>query len=171
MTKNQDVDMEDSEAPFRAHSAKGGGKRRWQTDKTPSTQYQDPHQAHPIITTIFFTTISPHLPQHRPEGKPGEPRDTRFPDQNTTTSYDHFSAKRKNNCTSQRLQRNTRSTKKRGKRSQIAETTRKTHRSSRRNYHRRWYRWCKSNIGTKHMNLERRRLGNGSLDFPNRLAS
>ena len=39
MTKNQDVDMEDSEAPFRAHSAKGGGKRRWQTDKTPSTQY------------------------------------------------------------------------------------------------------------------------------------
>ena len=27
-TKNQDVDMEDSEAPSRAHSAKGGGKRR-----------------------------------------------------------------------------------------------------------------------------------------------
>ena len=28
VSKNQDVDMEDSEALSRAHSAKGGGKRR-----------------------------------------------------------------------------------------------------------------------------------------------
>ena len=122
VAKKQDVDMEVSDTLSRAYSAKGGGKRRWQTDKAPNTQYQDPHEAHPTKTTLSFTTIS---------------------------------LRKGNNCTSQRLQRNTRSTKKRGKRSQIAETTRKAHRSSRRNYHRRRFAWCKSNIGTKHMDLEK----------------
>ena len=42
-----------------------------------------------ISATNSFTTISPHLPQHRLEGKPGEPRDTRFPDQTPQALANH----------------------------------------------------------------------------------
>lgn len=121
--------------------------------------------------TTSFTTISSHLPPHRPAGKPGKPRDTKFQVQHATSSYDHFFAEGSKSNASQRLQRLTRSKTKRGKRSHIAVTARKAHRSHNRNYHRRWYRWCKTNVNSKSQGLDRRRLGNGDLDFSPGFAS
>ena len=119
------------------------------------------------LTTISYTTITSRLPMHRPEGKPGEPRDLT----NTTTSCDHYSTKKAACSLSQRLQRRPRSTHKRGKRSLIAETIRKAERSKRRSHHRRWYRWCKSNVGTNTRDLDRHCLGSGRLDSFQTIAS
>ena len=119
------------------------------------------------LTTITYTTITSRLPMHRPEGKPGEPRDPT----NTTTSCDHYFAKKAASSLSQRLQKHPRSNHKRGKRSLIAETIRKAERSNRRCHHRRWYRWCKSNVGINTRDLDRHRLGSGSLDSSKTIAS
>ena len=172
--KAQDVDMQDAEASSRATPAKGGGKRRWLKDTTLATQQDHNNKSSPTpamtnsLTTITHTTITSRLPMHRPEGKPGEPRDPT----NTTTSCDHYFAKKAACSLSQRLQqRHPRSNHKRGKRSLIAETIRKAERSNRRCHHRRWYRWCKSNVGINTRDLDRHRLGSGSLDSSKTIAS
>ena len=76
------------------------------------------------VNTLFATTLFgwKDCVVYKLEGKPGEPRDPI----NTTTSCDHYSAKKAASSLSQRLQRQPRSTHNGGKRSFIAETIRKS---------------------------------------------
>lgn len=124
------------------------------------------------MTTSCTTITYSHLPMRRPAGKPGTPRSkslkaNRF----TTISDDHVVCNHHASTLLQRLQRHTRSVKKRGRRSTLATTQRRANMATKRSQHRRWYRWCKSNVGYFEEGLDRRRQGSGSLTCSKATAS
>ena len=109
-------------------------------------------------TTTSCTTITySHLPMRRPAGKPGTPRSKSLKKKRFTATFDDLVVcTNHTNSMLQRLQRHTRSAKKRGRASTLATTQRKASLATKRSQHRRWYRWCKSNVGYFEEGLDRR---------------